>query len=99
MPLVLGVLIVSIAFGPVFSHGTAVAGYAAAKDNGFGVVGATPGANIWSARVVNKQGKIPTSNLICAVDWVTATRTDGDPRNDIAVANVSISGRLGPPRP
>jgi len=73
-----------------FGHGTMVAGIIGAKDNDFGVVGVAPGANLWSARVLNKKGTASASNLLCGVDWVTATRTDGDPSNDIAVANMSI---------
>jgi subtilisin len=34
------------------------------------------------------------SELICGLDWVTSTRSDADPTNDIAVANMSISGPL-----
>ena len=34
------------------------------------------------------------SEVICGLDWVTATRKDADPSNDIAVANLSASGRL-----
>ena len=30
--------------------------------------------------------------LICAIDWVTATRKDKDPDNNIEVANISIGG-------
>jgi subtilisin len=32
--------------------------------------------------------------ILCGIDWVTATRTDADPGNDIAVANMSLGGQL-----
>lgn len=73
-------------------HGTAVAGVAAARDNGFGVVGTAPGAPLWSVKVTDAGGSITISSLVCAVDWITGTRTDADPGNDIAVANISIAG-------
>jgi subtilisin len=31
---------------------------------------------------------------VCGIDFVTATRTDADPRNDIAVANLSLGGPI-----
>jgi subtilisin family serine protease len=79
-------------FEDQFGHGTLVAGIIGAKDNGFGVVGVVPGANLWSVRVLNNKNVGSTSSILCGVDWVTATRTDSDPTNDIAVANVSIVG-------
>ncbi len=74
-------------------HGTIVAGVVAAKDNGFGRVGAAPGARLWSVRVLKKNGIGTSASLLCGIDWVTATRTDSDPTNDIAVANMSIGGK------
>ncbi|EMY33700.1 putative serine protease [Arthrobacter crystallopoietes BAB-32] len=76
----------------VYGHGTAVAGVAAARDNDTGLVGMAPGAPLWSVRVMDNAGAISEAALLCAFDWVTETRTDNDPANDIAVANVSIGG-------
>ena len=73
-------------------HGTFVAGVIGAKDNNEGVIGAAPGTPLWSIRVVNDAGVITEDMLICAIDWVTATRQDNDPTNDIQVANISIGG-------
>jgi subtilisin len=73
-------------------HGTHVAGTIAARDNGIGVVGVAPGARLWAARVLNKQGSGSWSNIICGVDFVTSTRTNADPTDDIAVANMSLKG-------
>jgi subtilisin len=72
-------------------HGSHVAGTIAAIDNGFGVVGVAPGARLWSVRVLNKQGSGTLADLICGIDFVTATRTNSDPTDDIAVANMSLS--------
>lgn len=71
-------------------HGTHVAGTVAALDNGFGVVGVAPGASLWAVRVLNRQGFGSVSGIVAGVDWVTATRTDGNTTNDIAVANMSL---------
>jgi subtilisin family serine protease len=56
------------------------------------VVGVVPGARIWSVRVLNNAGSGSTSSVICGIDWVTATHTDGNSSNDIAVANMSLGG-------
>ena len=71
-------------------HGTHVAGTIGAKDDAFGVVGIAPGAPLWAVRVLNKNGGGSTSSLLCGIDWVTGTRNDANPSNDIAVANMSI---------
>jgi subtilisin family serine protease len=42
--------------------------------------------------VLNDKGGGTTKELICGVDWVTATRLDKDPTNDIEVANLSLGG-------
>jgi subtilisin len=71
-------------------HGTHVAGTAAAKDDGAGVVGTAPGARLWGMKVLNTQGSGKTSWVICGIDKVTATKQDSDPSNDIQVANMSL---------
>jgi subtilisin len=73
-------------------HGSSVAGIVAAKDNGFGAVGVAPGARLWSVQVLDSHGKGSISQEICGIDWVTSTRMDADPMNDIAVANESLVG-------
>jgi subtilisin len=75
-----------------FGHGTFVGGVVGAKDNRRGVVGVAPGTPLWSARVVDDNQEITDSGLICAVDWITSTQTDRNRRNDIPVANMSITG-------
>jgi subtilisin family serine protease len=69
-------------------HGTHVAGTAAAKDDGSGVVGVAPGAPVWSVRVLGNNGSGTTSSLVCGVDWVTANAA----ATGIKVANMSIAG-------
>jgi subtilisin len=73
-------------------HGTMVAGFVGAIDNSFGKVGVAPGARLWSVRVANSRGFIYTASAVCGIDWVTSTRTDANPRNDIMVANMSFGG-------
>ena len=77
-------------------HGTHVAGIVGARNNGAGVVGVAPGTRLFSVKVLDARGIGTWSQIICGVDWVTATRSDDDPSNDIAVANMSLSG-LGQP--
>jgi hypothetical protein len=64
------------------SHGTPVAGIAAAIDNNFGVVGTAPGARIWSVKVFG--GSLYMSDLIAAVNWTTAHSSE------IEVVNMSF---------
>ncbi|TML21314.1 MAG: hypothetical protein E6G32_07445 [Actinobacteria bacterium] len=73
-------------------HGTAISGMLAAEDNGFGLVGIAPGARLWEAKSFDKHASGKWSSIICGIDWVTATRTDADPTNDIVVANGSFRG-------
>ncbi|MGY1823800.1 S8 family peptidase [Geodermatophilus sp. SYSU D00079] len=81
------------AFSDVIGHGTFVAGAAAARDDGVGVVGVAPGAPVYSVKVFDDAtGTASNAAVVCAADWVTGTRLDDDPANDIAVANMSIGG-------
>jgi subtilisin len=71
-------------------HGTLVSGFVGARDNAIGRVGIAPGARLWSVKVLDATGFGTTAESICGIDWVTSTRLDRDPRNDIAVANMSF---------
>lgn len=73
-------------------HGTHVAGIIAARNNGAGAVGVAPGTKLWAVRVLDANGSGLTSSVICGIDWVTSTRADADPANDITVANLSLGG-------
>ena len=80
-------------------HGSHVAGTIGAKNNGSGVVGVAPGTKIYSVKALNAQGSGTWSQIISAVDWVTSTRSDSDPSNDIQVANMSLGGGGVPVNP
>jgi subtilisin family serine protease len=69
-------------------HGTFVAGLAAAKDNDRGIVGAAPGARVWSIKVLRRDGNGSWSNMICGLEWTIA-------HGGIEVLNMSISGYYG----
>ena len=65
-------------------HGTHVAGIAAAKDNSAGVVGVAPGARLWNLKILDSNNSGSISNLIKALDFVTANA------KEIEVANLSL---------
>ncbi len=77
-------------------HGTHVAGTIAAQNDGAGVVGVAPGTTVYAVKVLDSRGEGSWSQIICGIDWVTSTRTDADPANDIAVANLSLGGPGSP---
>jgi len=77
-------------------HGTFVGGMVGALDNRIGVVGFAPGARLFSVRVANPEGDITTADWICGIDWVAERALDGNPRNDIPIANMSLSGPVQP---
>jgi len=68
-------------------HGTHVAGIAAARDNGFGVVGVAPGARLWAVKVLNANNTGQLSDIIAGIDWVNE-RSD-----TIEIANMSLGGQ------
>ena len=77
-------------------HGTHVAGTIGARNSGAGVVGVAPGTRTYAVKVLDASGSGTYSQIICGIDWVTSTRTDSDPSNDIAVANMSLGGPGAP---
>jgi subtilisin len=81
-----------VGFNDLNGHGSHVAGTIAAKDDGNGVVGVVPGANLYAVKVLNDAGVGLTTDIICGIDWVTGTRTDANPANDVVVANMSLGG-------
>jgi len=68
-------------------HGTHVAGTAAAKDNGTGVVGVAPGARLWAVKVCKNSGTCFESDIIAGIDFVAQNA------GEIEVANMSLGGR------
>ena len=79
-------------------HGTHVAGTIGARNDGAGVVGVAPGTRLYAVKVMNAAGEGSFSSVICGIDWVTSTRTDADPANNVAVANLSLGGPGDPVR-
>ncbi|HEV8623778.1 MAG TPA: S8 family peptidase [Acidimicrobiia bacterium] len=75
-----------------YGHGTHAAGIIGALDDRTGVVGVAPGARIYGVKVLDDDANGTTRELLCGIDWVTSTRTDNDPKNDIEVANLSLGG-------
>ena len=73
-------------------HGTHVAGTIGARNDGSGVTGVAPGTKLYAAKVLAADGSGTWSTIICGIEWVTGTRSDADPGNDIAVANMSLGG-------
>ncbi|HUG48593.1 MAG TPA: S8 family serine peptidase [Candidatus Limnocylindria bacterium] len=79
-------------------HGTHVAGTAAAvADNGAGVVGVAPHARLVPIKVLSDSGSGAWSNVICGIDYLTGLAQDGNPDNDVLIANMSLgdTGSLG----
>ena len=75
-----------------YGHGTHAAGIIGALDDRTGVVGVAPGARMYGVKVLDDDANGTTRELLCGIEWVTSTRTDRDPRNDIHVANLSLGG-------
>lgn len=65
-------------------HGSHVAGIAAAKDNGIGVVGIAPGAKLWAVKVLSRSGSGYISDVIAGINYVTQNK------DVIDVANMSL---------
>ncbi|MBP6628904.1 MAG: S8 family serine peptidase [Kofleriaceae bacterium] len=66
------------------SHGTAVAGVAAAVDNDRDVIGVAPGTMVVSVRVLDSGGQGAASDLLAGLDHTLAGASPGD------VANISV---------
>jgi len=69
------------------SHGTHVAGIAAAVDNTIGVVGVAPGARLASVKVINAQNHVEESWFLAGIDWVVGEA------EFFEVANASLSAK------
>ncbi|PKM78866.1 MAG: hypothetical protein CVU88_08760, partial [Firmicutes bacterium HGW-Firmicutes-13] len=70
-------------------HGTHVAGIVAALDNGAGVIGVAPGANLYAVKVLNNAGSGWWSDLIAGLQWCVD--------NGMEVANMSLGATSAPP--
>jgi subtilisin family serine protease len=67
-------------------HGTFVAGLAAARDDGRGVVGVAPGARLWAVKVMGGDGNVTDAAYLCGLEWVAENA------DTIDVANISLGG-------
>lgn len=72
-----------------YGHGTHVAGTAAAPINGVGVAGVAPEARLVAVKMFSDSGSSSEALALCALDHVTGLNLDGDPANDVDVANMS----------
>jgi hypothetical protein len=71
-------------------HGTHVAGIAAGKDNGKGIIGGAPGARLWAVKVCNGMGQCKISDMIKGVEYITQHA------DEIDVVNISVETPLSP---
>ena len=67
-------------------HGTFVAGLAAARDDGRGVVGVAPGARLWAVKVMGSDETVTDAAFLCGLDWVA------DNASTLDVVNLSLGG-------
>ncbi|MFA0823133.1 MAG: disaggregatase related repeat-containing protein [Methanomethylovorans sp.] len=57
-------------------HGTHVAGTIAALNNGVGVIGAAPQAQLYAVKVIGSSGSASYSNLIAGIEWAVNNNAD-----------------------
>ncbi len=70
-------------------HGTMVAGVVAALDNDIGVIGVAPEAELYSVKVLNKNGAGVMSLILSGIEWAVD--------NNMQVINMSFGGILNWP--
>lgn len=76
-------------------HGTHIAGIVAAKNNGQGVVGVSPGTPVFSLKVLDSKGRGSLANMIAAVQWVIQEGV----QQGIRVINLSLAAYIEPASP
>lgn len=64
------------------NHGTAIAGIISAKNNNIGIKGIAPSADIYSAKILDKNGNGTIKNLIKGIDWAI--------KQDVDIMNLSF---------
>ncbi|MDX6767927.1 MAG: S8 family peptidase [Elusimicrobiota bacterium] len=74
-------------WGDEEGHGTHVAGTIAAKRDGEGVVGVAPQVELYSVRVLDKDGNGTYDDVIAGIEWAAA--------NGMQVANLSLGADEG----
>jgi subtilisin len=67
-------------------HGTFVAGLAAARDDGRGVVGVASGVRLWAVKVIGSDETVTDAAFLCGLDWVA------DNASTVDVVNLSLGG-------
>ena len=65
-------------------HGTHVAGTVAALDNDIGVIGVTPGTDIYAVKVLGDNGRGTWSDVVAGIEWAI--------EQDIPIINMSLGG-------
>ena len=76
-------------------HGTHVAGIIAAEDNGNGVVGVAPDAELYALKVLNEDGEGYVSDVILAIQWATDPDGDGSADDRLDIINMSLGADVG----
>ncbi len=76
-------------------HGTHCAGTIAAVENGYGLIGASPAANLYALKVLDSEGSGTSSDLEAAIEWAIDTHDDEDQSNDIQVISMSLGSDTG----
>lgn len=74
-------------------HGTHVAGIIAAEDNGEGVVGVAPEAELYALKALDATGSGYVSDVILAIQWATDPDGDGSAGDRLDIINMSLGGR------
>ena len=76
-------------------HGTHVAGIVAALDNGIGVVGVAPEAELYALKVLNENGEGYVSDVILGIQWATDPNGNGYAEDRLDIINMSFGADRG----
>lgn len=68
-------------------HGTHCAGTIAADDNGIGVIGVAPDANLYAIKVLNSNGSGYLSDVVEGIDWAVS--------HDLDIISMSLGASTG----
>lgn len=66
-----------------YGHGTSMCGVIAAANNGFGIVGVAPDAELYPIKVLDEYGEGEISDIVEGIDWCI--------ENDIQIINMSFA--------
>jgi len=76
-------------------HGTHVAGIVAALDNGIGVVGVAPAANLYALKALDSNGSGYVSDVVYAIQWATDPNGNGYAEDRLDIINMSLGADRG----